>query len=127
MSNEGVDAGLSVPMPTPDAGGEQPETGAMPQPSSAFERAVRHGDVVLGEQPDFLLVGPDAMRGEHAVVEKPGTGKRADASRSEWGDQHVRESLPLAAPAAEELVLCLALREVSRDGQVELVARAIEV
>ena len=53
---------------------------------------MRHGDVVLGEQPDLLLVGPDAMRGEHAVAEKPGTGKRADAGRSERGDQHVREA-----------------------------------
>ena len=60
-------------------------------------RTVRDRDVVLREERDLLLVGLDAMGGDHVRVEQPGLCERADTRRPGRRDEHLRERLPRAA------------------------------
>jgi hypothetical protein len=68
MSNDGVDAGLSVAMQTriPAECAERRHARAE---DPVRPRAVRDRDVVLGEQRDLLLVGLDAVSRDHVRVE----------------------------------------------------------
>ena len=128
MSNEGVEAGLSVPIPTRTPAASSSATGAMPRPSSAFERGqCATATSCSREQRDLLLVGHDAVGGEHVAAEQPGAGERANAGRAQRLDEHVGEGFPGAAARAQELVLVRALCEMGGDGQAELVAGAVEL
>ena len=67
MSNDGADAGLSVPRPTVTPASSSSLSGATPQPRSAFDRGqCDDRDAVLGQERGLFLVDVDAMRARSA-------------------------------------------------------------
>ena len=70
MSNDGAEAGESVPSPTRTPAARSAASGATPQPSSAFERGQwATGHVALGEQGDLVVVDLDAVRAQEVGPE----------------------------------------------------------
>ena len=79
MSYEGTEETPSVPRPTRRPAARSSASGAMPQPSRAFERGqCATATSWRGEQGDLLVVDLDAVRGGDALVEQARRREAAD-------------------------------------------------
>ena len=84
MSNDGVDAGLSVAMHMRTPASRMAATGATPHPSIAFDRGQCATTTPLSARSrDLLVVDVHAMRGEEAGPEQAVLRECANAAAAE--------------------------------------------
>ena len=127
-SNDGVDAGLSVAMPTAIPAARSSATGATPQPRIPLERGQCATPTPCScEERDLLVVHVDAVRRHERWAEQPRVGEHADPRDAGRRDEHVREGRPVADPVDEELALGDALGEVRRLREPERGACLVEL
>ena len=115
-SNDGVDAGLSVAIPTAIPASSSSASGATPQPRMPFERGQWATPTpCCGEQRDLLVVDVDAVRGHQAGAEQT-RRRRAAGSPVVAGrrHEHLGERRPVAGAVDEQRPLGGALGEVRR-------------
>ena len=128
MSNDGVDAGLSVAMQTRIPAARSSETGAMPQPSSAFER----GQCATATSCAASSSISSASACTQCAASTCGPSSPASASARipvvPSGSTRSSEiALHGPVPAQQPLGLGGALRQVRRDREPEPGGGAVEV
>ena len=113
MSNDGVDAGLSVARQTGTPASRNAATGAVPQPRMPFERGQCATTTPwLGQQPDLLVVHGDAVGGEQPAGQAARVSELADPRPARRRRQDLSQRLPAAGAGLHPQRLVDALREV---------------
>ena len=126
-SNDGVEAGESVPSPTRTPAARRPASGAMPQPSSAFERGqCATGTSARASSCDLVVVDVDAVRAEKLGAEHV-LERRRRCAAPVGSTRTVAVAVERPGAVLEPLVLGRALGEVRPDRDAEREAPAVDV
>ena len=127
MSIDGVEAGLSVPIPTRTPAAISFGAARSRSRGSRSSGAVQDRDVAPREQRDLLVVRLDAVGSADTLVEHADLLELPDRGRAVGREKQVRVLGPRPRARRDPELLRLALGEMRRDRQAQRVASRVEL